>query len=108
MDVESYNVTDLSDIVKSSYKGDNEFVIVSPMQNFRRLGRLKEFADNLGARCYFEKYLDKQQLREDKDWTCSAILCSTRNEKFAALNLEEVHKKVDELFDNILLRRDRE
>lgn len=108
LDVESYNVTDLSDIVKSSYKGDNEFVIVSPMQNFRRLGRLKEFADNLGVRCYFEKYLDKQQLREDKDWTCSAILCSTRNEKFAALNLEEVHKKVDELFDDILLRRDRE
>lgn len=108
LDVESYDLKALSNIVKSSYKGDNEFVIVSPMQNGRRLRRLKEFADNLGVCCYFEKYLDKQQFREDKDWTCSAILCSTRNEKYAALNLEEIHKKVDELFDDILLRRDRE
>lgn len=108
LDVESYDLKALSDIVKSSYKGDNEFVIVSPMQNARRLRRLKEFADNLGVCCYFEKHLDKRQFREDKDWTCSAILCSTRNEKYAALNLEEVHKKVDELFDHILLRRDKE
>lgn len=108
LDVESYDVKALSDIVKSSCKGDNEFVIVSPMQNARRLGRLKEFVEHLGVYCYFEKYLDKQQLREDKDWTCSAILCSTRNERYAALNLEEVYKKVDELFDDVMLRRDKE
>lgn len=108
LDVESYNVTSLSDFVKKSCKGDNEFVIVSPMQNARRLGRLKEFVENLEVNCYFEKYLDKQQLREDMDWTCSAILCSTRNEKYAALNLNEVHRKVDELFDDIMLRRDKD
>lgn len=107
LDIESYNINKLSDIVKSSYKGDNEFVVVSPMQNTRRLGRLKEFVETLDANCYFEKYLDKQQLREDKDWTCAAILCSTRNENYAEINLEEVHKKVDELFDDILLRRDK-
>lgn len=108
LDVESYDLKALSDIVKSSYKGDNEFVIVSPMQNARRLRRLKEFADNLGVCCYFERYLDKQQFREDKEWTCSAILCSTRNEEYAALNVDEIHRKVDELFDDILLRRDKE
>ncbi len=43
LDVESFNVKALSDILKVSYKGDNEFVIVSPMQNARRIGRLKEF-----------------------------------------------------------------
>ncbi len=108
LDVESYDVKALSDIVKSSCKGDNEFVIVSPMQNARRLERLKEFVEHLGVYCYFEKYLDKQQLREDKDWTCSAILCSTRNEKYAALNLEEVYKKIDELVDDVMLSRDKE
>lgn len=108
LDVESYDVKALSDIVKSSCKGDNEFVIVSPMQNARRLGRLKEFVEHLGVYCYFEKYLDKQQLREDKDWTCSAILCSTRNERYAALNLEEVYKKIDELVDDVMLSRDKE
>lgn len=108
LDVESYDVRTLSNKVKSISKGDNEFVIVSPMQNSRRLERLEEFVETLNVNCYFEKYLDKQQLREDKDWTCAAILCSTRNEKFAALNVEEIHKKVDELFDDILLRRDTE
>lgn len=108
LDVESYNIKALSDIVKSSYNGDNEFVIVSPLQNARKLGRLKEFVGNLGVYCYFEKYLDKQQLREDKDWTCSTILCSTRNEKYESLNLEEVYKKSYEIFDDVLLRRDKE
>ena len=106
LDVESYNVKKLSDIVKSSCKGDNDFVIVSPMQNAKRLGRLKEFVENLCVNCYFEKYLDKQQLRVDKDWTCSAILCSTRNKKYAEMNLEEVHKKAEELLDDTLLKRD--
>lgn len=108
LDVESYNIKGLSDIVKSSYKGDNEFVIVSPMQNERRLRRLREFVDNIGVNCYFEKYLDKQQFQEDKDWTCSALLCSTRNEKLASINLNDVYKKVEELFDDVMLRRDKD
>lgn len=108
LDVESYDVKALCNIVKSTSKGDNEFVIVSPMQNSRRLRRLKDFVETLDVNCYFEKYLDKQQLRDDKDWTCVAILCSTRNGKYAALNVEEIHRKVDELFDDILLRRDKE
>lgn len=108
LDVESYDVISLSNIVKSICLGDNEFVIVSPMQNTRRIGRLKEFVNNLDVNCYFEKYLDKQQLREDKDWTCSAILCSTRNEKLAAINLDEIYRKVDDLFDNIELKNDKE
>lgn len=108
LDVESYDVKSLSNIVKLSIKGDNEFLIVSPMQNTRRLSRLKEFVETLDVNCYFEKYLDKQQLREDKDWTCSAILCSTRNEEYAALNLEEIYKKANELFCDIFLARDKE
>lgn len=108
LDVESFNIKILSDIVKLSYKGDNEFVVVSPMQNAGKLGRLKEFVDNLGINCYFEKYLDKQQLREDKDWTCAALLCSTRNKNLATINLEEVHKKASELLDDVMLRRDKE
>lgn len=106
LDVESYDVKALSETVKSASKGDNEFVIVSPMQNTRRLGRLKDFIETLNVNCYFEKYLDKQQLREDKDWTCAAILCSTRNEKYATLNVEEIHRNIDELFDDILLMQD--
>jgi len=108
LDVESYNIKGLSDIVKSSYKGDNEFVIVSPIQNERRQRRLREFVENIGVNCYFEKYLDKQQLREDKDWTCSALLCSTRNEKLASLNLNDVYKKVEKLFNDVMLRKDKD
>lgn len=108
LDVESFDVTSLSNFVKFSCRGDNEFVIVSPMQNTRKLERIKEFVRNIGANCYFEKYLEKQQLRKDKDWTCSAILCSTRDEKFAELNLNNVYKKIDKFFNNLLLWRDKD
>lgn len=103
LDVESYDIVPLADKIKASCQGDNEFVIVSPMQNARRMGRLKEFVDFLGVNCYFEKYLDKQQLREDKDWTCCAMLCSTRNSEMAAINIEEVHWKAKEFFDDVTL-----
>lgn len=108
LDVESYDIVPLADKIKTSCQGDNEFVIVSPMQNARRMYRLKEFVDYLGINCYFEKYLDKQQLREGKDWTCCAMLCSTRNSELAAINIEEVHRKAKELFEDVTLWRDKE
>ena len=108
LDVESYDIAPLADKIKTSCQGDNEFVIVSPMQNARRMCRLKEFVDFLEVNCYFEKYLDKQQLREDKDWTCCAMLCSTRNSKLAAINVEQVHRKAKEFFDDVTLRRNKE
>lgn len=108
MDVESYDIVVLADKIKTSCQGDNEFVIVSPMQNARRMGRLKKFVDLLGINCYFEKYLDKQQLREDKDWTCCAMLCSTRNNDLAAINIEEIHRKAKDLFDDVTLWHDKE
>ncbi len=108
LDVESYDIAPLAYKIKSSCQGDNDFVIVSPMQNAKRIGRLTEFVDFLGIDCYFRKCLDKQQLREDKDWTCCAMLCSTRNSKLAALNVEEVHRKAKEFFDDVTLRRNKE
>lgn len=108
LDVESYDIVPLADKIKTSCQGDNEFVIVSPMQNARRMGRLREFVDFLGVNCYFGKYLDKQQLREDKDWTCCAMLCSTRNSELAAINIEEVHRKAKEFFDDVTLWCDKE
>lgn len=108
LDVESYDIVPLAEKIKTSCQGDNEFVIVSPMQNARRMYRLKKFVDFLGVNCYFEKYLDKQQLREDKDWTCCAMLCSTRNNELAAINIEEVHRKAKELFNDVTLKCDKE
>lgn len=108
LDVESFDIASLADIIKTSCQGDNEFVIVSPMQNTRRIGRLKEFVDYLGINCYFEKYLGKQQLREDKDWTCCAMLCSTRNSEFAAINIEEIHHKAKEFIEDVTLWCDKE
>lgn len=108
LDVESYDIAPLADKIKASCQGDNDFVIVSPMQNARRIGRLKEFVDFLGADCYFRKCLDKQQLREDKDWTCCVMLCSTRNREFANINVEEIHRKVKEFFGDVTLWCDKE
>lgn len=108
LDVESYDITPLANKIKSSCHGDNDFVIVSPMQNARRISRLSEFVDFLGVDCYFRKCLDKQQLREDKDWTCCAMLCSTRDREFANINVEEIHRKVKEFFGDITIWRDKE
>lgn len=72
------------------------------------MSRIKEFVDYLGVNLYFEKYLDKQQLREDKDWTCCTMLCSTRNRKLSAINIEEVHRKTKEFFDDVTLWYDKE
>lgn len=108
LDVETYDIARLADKIKTSCQGDNEFVIVSPMQNAGRMSRIKEFVDYLGVNLYFEKYLDKHQLREDKDWTCCAMLCSTRNKDFAVINIEEVHRKAKEIFDDVTLWYDKE
>lgn len=108
LDVESFSIKALSDILKIAYRGDNEFVIVSPMQNGRKMGRIKEFVENLDINCYFEEYLDKQQLRKDKDWTCSAILCTTRNEKLAVINLQDVYSRASGLFNDVTKRRNEE
>lgn len=108
LDIETYDITPLAGKIKTSCQGDNEFVIVSPMQNSRRMSRIKEFVDYLEVNLYFEKYLDKQQLREDKDWTCCTMLCSTRNRKLSAINIEEVHRKTKEFFDDVTLWYDKE
>lgn len=103
LDMESFNIALLADKIKALYHGDNDFVIVSPMQNTRRIGRLTEFVEFLGVNCYFKKCLDRQQLREDKDWTCCAILCSTRNREFATINVEEIHRRVKEFLNDVTL-----
>lgn len=100
LDVESYDIASLANKIKASCQGDNDYVIVSPMQNARRIGRLTEFVKHLDAECYFRICLDKQQFREGKDWTCCAMLCSTRDRKFAKVNIVEVHRKVKEFLED--------
>lgn len=77
LDVESYNLHHLIQIVSNLPSEKNEYVIVSPIQNTLRTQRLKTFATNIGGFIYYENYLDKRQLDEDKDWTCAVLLCSS-------------------------------
>jgi len=76
LDVESYDLSHFSQLVKEQSIGDNEYVLVSPMQNVQRMQRLKAFASSLDKTIYYEQYLDKRQLDEEKDWTCAVLLCS--------------------------------
>lgn len=76
LDVESYDLSQFSQLVKKQSTGDNEYVLVSPMQNAQRMQRLKAFASSIDKTIYFEQYLDKRQLDEEKDWTCAILLCS--------------------------------
>lgn len=76
LDVESYDLPHLSRLVKEQSVGDNEYVLVSPMQNSQRLERLRTFSSSIDKVVYFEQYLEKRQLDEDKDWTCAVLLCS--------------------------------
>ena len=108
LDVESYAIAPFADKIKRACQGDNDFIIVSPMQNVRRMERLRAFVELLEVNCYFTKYLDKQQLREDRDWTCCAMLCSTRNNELAAINIKEIHQKVKEFFQDVTLWSDKE
>ena len=79
LDVDSYGLQHFSQIVKEQSVGDNEYVLVSPMQNIMRIKRLKDFVTIIEKTTYFEQYLDKRQLDSDKDWTCAVLLCSQRN-----------------------------
>jgi TPR repeat protein len=79
LDVESYGIDKFARLVKSISIGDNEYVIVSPIQNVNRMKRLKDFVTILNNDLYFEQYLDKREFREDKDWTCAVLMCSTKN-----------------------------
>lgn len=81
LDVESYDIEKLAQLVKTKSVGDNEYVIVSPIQNANRMKRLKDFVEILDNNQYFEHYFDKREFREDKDWTCAVLLCSSIKEK---------------------------
>lgn len=79
LDVDSYDLQHFSQIVKERSVGDNEYVLVSPMQNTMRIKRLKDFVTIIEKNTYFEQYLDKRQLDNEKDWTCAVLLCSQSN-----------------------------
>lgn len=79
LDVDSYNLQHFSQIVKEQSVGDNEYVLVSPMQNTMRIQRLRDFVTIIEKNLYFEQYLDKRQLDSEKEWTCVAFLCSNRD-----------------------------
>lgn len=79
LDVDSYNLQHFSQIVKEQSVGDNEYVLVSPMQNTMRIQRLRDFVTIIEKNLYFEQYLDKRQLDSEKEWTCVVFLCSQDN-----------------------------
>lgn len=77
LDVESYDLHHLIQTITKLPSEKNEYVIVSPIQNTLRTQRLKAFASNIGGFVYYENYLDKRQLDEERDWTCAVLLCSS-------------------------------
>lgn len=77
LDIESYDLHHLIQTITKLPSEKNEYVIVSPIQNTLRTQRLKTFASNIGGFLYYENYLDKRQLDEERDWTCSVLLCSS-------------------------------
>lgn len=79
IDIESYNLEHLIHIVSNLKSEKNELVIVSPIVNEVRTQRLKTFATNFNGHIYYENYLGKRQLDEERDWTCSILLCSDVN-----------------------------
>ncbi len=76
LDVDSYDLQHFAQIVKEQSVGDNEYVLVSPMQNTMRIQRLIDFVTIIEKNLYFEQYLDKRQLDSEKEWTCVVFLCS--------------------------------
>lgn len=81
LDVESYDIEKFAQLVRTISSGDNDYVIVSPIQNANRMKRLKDFVTILNNNLCFEQYLDKHKFRSDKDWTCAVLMCSTKNAK---------------------------
>ena len=102
LDVESYDLSHFSQIVKEQSIGDNEFVLVSPMQNAQRTQRLKAFASSLDKTIYFEQYLDKRQLDEEKDWTCAVLLCSeyTKHHNMVEPDCDSVFEEAKSFCEN--------
>lgn len=96
LDVESYDLDYLSEIVKKQSMGDNEYVMVSPMQNPQRIQRLRTFASSIDKVVYFEQYLEKRQLDEEKDWTCAVLLCSNS----LKYDCEKVYEEADSILDD--------
>ena len=82
LDVESYEIEKFAQLVKTISSGDNEYVIVSPIQNANRMKRLKDFVTTLDNNQYFEQYLDKREFKGDKDWTCAVLMSSSKNGKY--------------------------
>lgn len=96
LDVESYDLSHFSQLVKGQSVGDNEYVIVSPMQNNQRVQRLKAFASAIDKTICFEQYLDKRQLDEEKDWTCAVLLCSNYTKrKVIGLDCDNVFEEAE-------------
>lgn len=92
LDVESFNVEKFAKLIKSISNGQNEYIIVSPMQNSRRLSRLKHFAAYLENNLYFEKYYDSREFNKNKDWTCAILLCSTlKEESIPNVNFDSIY-----------------
>lgn len=81
LDVESYNLQHLIHTVANLPSKNNEYIIVSPIQNTHRMQRLKSFALSMDGVLYYENYLDKRQLDEERDWTCAVLLCSSITKK---------------------------
>lgn len=93
LDVESYEIEKFAQLVKTISSGDNEYVIVSPIQNANRMKRLKDFVTTLDNNQYFEQYLDKREFRGDKDWTCAVLICSTKiDKKEVRFDLNDVYE----------------
>lgn len=93
LDVESYEIEKFAQLVKTISSGDNEYVIVSPIQNANRMKRLKDFVTTLDNNQYFEQYLDKREFRGDKDWTCAVLICSTKiDKKVVRFDLNDVYE----------------
>ena len=101
LDVESYDIEKFAQIIKSISVGDNEYIIVSPLQYYNRIKRLKDFVNILDNYQYFEKYFDKREFRKDKDWTCAVLLCSSRNDKKnIQFNLDELYETAVTLYED--------
>lgn len=93
LDVESYNLQHLIQEVANLPSENNEYIIVSPIQNTVRTQRLKTFASSMDGFIYYENYLDKRQLDEERDWTCAVLLCSSITKE------EMIESECDKVFE---------
>lgn len=101
LDVDSYNLNHLIEIVKEISGKNNEYIIVSPIQNATRIQRLKTFASNIGCSLYYEKYMDKRQLDKERDWTCAVLLCTnTTQQEIIESDCEKILEETKAILDN--------